>query len=178
MHEQWAEKFWARVKKAEPEDGCWEWTGSRLPSGYGRFYPAWKVGLYAHRVSWEMANGREIPYGLEVLHACDNPSCVRPDHLSVGTRSDNMQDMLAKGRGGDVGSPGERHPHRKLTAGQVREIRARWKAGGIRQQELADEFGVTKTNIGLIVRRVAWKSVEEQTAPDAKIAKYARGTER
>jgi len=165
MHEQWAEKFWARVRKAESEDSCWEWTGSRLPSGYGRFYPAWKVGVYAHRISWEMANGREIPSGLEVLHACDNPSCVRPDHLSVGTRSDNMQDMLAKGRGGDVGSPGERHPQHKLTAPQVLDIRSRLASKADRRA-LAVEFGVSVELINAIATGRAWKHLAGSAGPD------------
>ena len=159
----WAQKFWPRVDKEGPtvREGlgpCWLWTGSRQPRGYGHFYPKLHVGLYAHRVSWELAFG-PIPAGLHVLHHCDNPPCVRPEHLFVGTRSDNMKDMLAKGRGGHRGAPGERHPCHKLTDAQVVAIRERWDAGGVLQRTLAAEFGVTRGLIGMIVRRVAWKCV-------------------
>lgn len=162
MHEQWADKFWILVDKDGPVlrpaiGECWIWTGSRLPKGYGRFYPRWRVGLYAHRVSWEMANGIAVPDGLDVRHECDNPPCVRPSHLVVGTKSDNMQDMLRRGRGGEVGSPGELHPAHKLTEEQVLEIRRRWVDGGVSQRELAVEFGVTRGLVGHIVRRVAWR---------------------
>lgn len=157
MHEQWREKFEALIKKSDGADACWEWQGSRLPSGYGRFYPKWKVGLYAHRVAWEMANERAIPSGLHVLHRCDNPRCVRPGHLRIGTRSDNMQDMVAKGRAGDTAHRGERHPSAKLSLVQVDEIRAEWATGGVRQRELAERYGVTRSLIGQIVRRTVWR---------------------
>lgn len=87
------ERFWRRVKKT---DGCWEWTGGLLSSGYGAcFVGAYSTG--AHRVSWELANG-PIPDGLWVLHHCDNRPCVRPDHLFLGTVLDNNRDAIAKGR--------------------------------------------------------------------------------
>lgn len=88
-----AEQFWERVPVAGP-DQCWEWMGAKTGrDGYGRV-----GGQRAHRVSWEIANGRPIPEGLIVLHSCDNPPCVNPRHLSVGTNTDNMRDASAKGR--------------------------------------------------------------------------------
>lgn len=91
-----AERFWEKVRKS---DGCWEWTGSRNAAGYGKLSEgaAGSPRLRAHRVSWELANG-PVPAGLWVLHRCDNPPCVRPDHLWLGTRLDNMQDCARKGR--------------------------------------------------------------------------------
>jgi len=90
------DRFWARVDR-DP-DGCWEWTGARWVEGYGRLSLGPGVGpKKAHRLSWELHYGA-IPDGLDVLHRCDNPPCVRPDHLFVGTQADNMRDARAKHR--------------------------------------------------------------------------------
>ena len=85
--------FWKRVVMGT---GCWEWAGKRTSLGYGRL----KVGpryWYAHRRAWVLAKG-PIPSGMRVCHRCDNPSCVRPDHLWLGTQTDNVRDMMTKGR--------------------------------------------------------------------------------
>lgn len=89
---EFAERFWSQVRKSE---GCWEWMGTRDPSGYGLTY--FGAALKAYRVAWELTHG-PIPAGLHVCHACDNPPCCRPDHLWLGTHRDNMDDMVAKGR--------------------------------------------------------------------------------
>lgn len=91
-----AERFWAKVDKS---GNCWTWTAFKNPKGYGLMGHVQADGnQMAHRVSWVMANG-EIPAGMLVLHRCDNPSCVRPDHLFLGTAQDNADDMMRKGRG-------------------------------------------------------------------------------
>lgn len=104
MPETLEDRFWAKVRKS---DDCWEWTASKKPSGYGqirqRVNGSW-TSSYAHRVSYELANG-PIPDGLLVCHRCDNPECVRPIHLFLGTNADNLQDMASKGRHFLTGRP-------------------------------------------------------------------------
>lgn len=87
------DRFWSKVKKSE---GCWEWQATLSNKGYGQFRVDGKLAL-SHRFAYELAKG-PILKGLHILHSCDNPACVNPDHLSVGTRADNMQDMTSKGR--------------------------------------------------------------------------------
>ena len=90
-----AERFWPRVRKG---DGCWEWQGHRSSHGYGKIGCGGK-DIGTHRVAWELAHG-PIPAGMHVCHRCDNPPCVRPDHLFLGTHSDNMRDLAEKGLAG------------------------------------------------------------------------------
>jgi hypothetical protein len=160
-------KFWSRVDKNGPipahcpELGrCWVWTRAKAVSnGYGIFGPAFKRVYRAHRFAWVVTHG-EITPGLYVLHACDNPPCVRPTHLSLGTQRDNMRDCANKGRVRIDGPKGATHHSAKLTEDQVRAIRARAAAGEM-QRSLAREFSVTDTVVSAIVRRRTWKHLEE-----------------
>lgn len=102
-------RFWAKVAKS---DGCWEWTGPRLPRGYGVIRADGRQ-TYAHRVSWLLHFG-PIPDRAFVLHHCDNPPCVNPAHLWVGSQADNVRDMIAKGRARYTNhARGDQHPVRR-----------------------------------------------------------------
>lgn len=95
-HTPLEQRFWPKVDK-RGADECWLWLGARIPKGYGRILGSSKP-VYAHRASWEIANDQSVPTGLVVMHSCDNPPCVNPAHLSVGTAGDNNRDAIAKGR--------------------------------------------------------------------------------
>jgi hypothetical protein len=149
------DRFYSKI--AVTETGCHEWQANRLPSGYGSF---WLNGTnrLAHRVAWELVNG-EIPDGLNVLHKCDNPKCVRAEHLFLGTTQDNVADRERKGR--NRPPKGEQCGTHKLTEIQVIEIRERYAAGGILLRELAIEYGVGKAAIGKITRRERWAHIQD-----------------
>lgn len=153
----WRERFESRLSK-QP-DGCWIWTGTKIPRGYGLFYPAWRVHIYAHRFAWELAHDASIPSGLHILHTCDNPSCANPAHLVAGTHSDNMQDCVRKGRHKSSSVRGEARHNAKLTERKVRAIREQ-RAAGVGPTELARKYGVSKQTIKLIVARKSWNHVE------------------
>lgn len=87
------QRFWSKVKKTE---GCWEWVGATTGGGYGSMFFQGRSHR-AHRIAWMMVHG-PIPEGLHVMHSCDNVKCVRLDHLSLGTMSDNILDAVSKGR--------------------------------------------------------------------------------
>jgi hypothetical protein len=142
----YTERFWSKVNKTA---NCWVWTCRIDHKGYGRFAID---GVYhrAHRVAWELTNGT-IYDGLHVCHECDNPRCVRPDHLFLGTRSDNMQDALKKGRF----ITGEDHAHSKLTAEQVKMIRASTE----RTSVLARRFQVSYMAAKFARARITWKQI-------------------
>ena len=129
------ERFALRVKKGR---GCWEWTGTRNPQGYGVL----RVGegnKLAHRLAWELANS-PIPLGLHACHKCDNRGCVRPDHLFLGTIADNNADMRAKGR--SSGKPS------KISKKDIHRI----EASSATSNALAQRFGVSETTIRVIRR--------------------------
>jgi HNH endonuclease len=151
------------------QGGCWLWLASKLPNGYGRFNWNGRSG-YAHRFSWELYFG-PIPDGVEVCHSCDNRACVNPCHLFLGTRKDNMRDMVAKGRGHwqrdperakeqgrRLGNSPQRHSSAKLSKEDVRVARYLLERGAF-VPDIAACFGVHKTTISDIEHRRKWKNV-------------------
>jgi len=152
-------RFWGKVDKERSNvfyngTRCWEWTAGREGDGYGSFRLDGKQHK-AHRISW-ILNFVEIPQGMGVLHHCDNPPCVNPEHLFLGTHKDNMQDKAMKGRNKKyrpLTPPKPRKYRYKLTDEQVIEIRRRyaaWGRGGENCRQLAKEFGVSKSIIHAI----------------------------
>lgn len=135
-------------------DGCWEYQGQRDPKGYGRFPMSGKKQL-AHRAAWMLRYG-DIPDGLMVCHRCDNPPCCNPHHLFLGTASDNVQDMVQKGRQNLVNPKGEDHGMAKLTSADVDEIRSTYAAGGATQRSLAEDYGICQAQVWRIVNNVCW----------------------
>lgn len=140
-------RFWAKVDR---NGDCWVWMGCRSRGGYGKFGVDGSRWAPAHRVAHELAIG-PIPDGLDVLHRCDNPPCVRPDHLLAGTRLDNMRDAQAKGRL----AVGERNGAAKLTTAIAADIRARHEAGES-QARLGRRYGVSQRAVWQVVRGLTW----------------------
>jgi hypothetical protein len=150
------ERFWARVNKRGPIvrrlGRCWNWTGLRQPRAkwaYGRLTVNSR-STFAHRVSWELAMGW-IPTGFWVLHHCDNPVCVRPSHLYLGTAVENARDRQTRGRT----ARGERAGSSKLTEAQVRAIRA----SSDTSSQIVKRYGITSRMVWLIRKRLAWAHV-------------------
>jgi hypothetical protein len=152
-------RFWAKVDRT---GSCWEWTAYRQGSGYGWFWVRGqgpqRVSVLAHRMAWELTHG-PIPDGLCVCHHCDNPPCCNPVHLFLGTDSDNKVDAWNKGRGTRPCKWGEENGYAKLTEAAIREIRRRYAAGGVTQQELADAYGVNQTKISAAILRRTWAHI-------------------
>lgn len=141
------------------DNGCMLWTGTNSSYGYGDIVTYDKNGkrvhLQAHRVSWELQVG-PIPDGMWVLHNCpsgDNPQCVNHEHLFIGTRADNIADAVAKGSL----SKGEDRYNAKLTDAIAAEIRERYKAGGISQKKLGEEYDVKQGIIWGVIHMNRWK---------------------
>lgn len=138
-------------------DSCWEWQRATNQFGYGTLTVDGRR-IYAHRLAFELYAGMSIPFGMHVCHRCDNPRCINPDHLFLGTRSDNMRDCFAKGRSSvkPVSLIGERNPAAKLNGDDVAKIREMLKSGSS-QLSVARRFGVSQSQVSNIKRGVQWK---------------------
>lgn len=175
------EHFWAKVDQS---DNCWLWTAAHRPAGYGTYYVD-RYPKLAHRVAWELTYG-DIPTEMYVCHTCDNPPCVRPDHLFLGSRADNTADARHKGR--LQRTPGalircewcgtqryydahrargrrycstacQRAGNRKLTENIVRDIRDRLAEGRESLAVIGRAFGVSQSMVWQIAHRKAWAHV-------------------
>lgn len=159
--ERFKEIFWNKVEKT---DGCWIWQGGKNKDGYGTITSSTEYGIYssrlAHRISYWLTYG-DYDTKLKVCHECDNPSCVNPNHLFLGTQKDNMVDMVNKNRNFAITKPesqirGEEVHCAKLTMDKAREIRKIYKEGAT-LDELAQVYNVSIQSIFKVVHYKSWK---------------------
>lgn len=137
------------------ESGCHEWPNSKNSRGYGTLGGDLNgPTLAAHRVAWEIAHG-PIPPGMGVRHICDNPPCINPEHLLLGTHQDNMDDRTARERQ----VRGTRSSKAKLTEDQVRQMRALYATGAVRKVDLAAQFGIGFSTVRQVLNRQTWRHV-------------------
>lgn len=134
--------------------GCWEWVGHKDPNGYGRLNIGGKP-ILAHRISYMLQYG-DVPDEMDVLHKCDTPKCVNPEHLFLGTQADNVRDMHEKGRALKRGLKGTEHNLAKLDEAAVRAIRASTEPDG----KVAAAFGIARTTVSDIRKRRSWAHIE------------------
>lgn len=143
------QRFWEKVNKT---DDCWEWTAALNSSGYGTISVNGKERR-AHRISWQLHYGT-IPEGMLVCHKCDNRKCVNPDHLFLGTNSDNIHDCCVKGR--RPRQSGENNNSAKLTSDDVEEIRDLYKGKNFNCRQLAKIFNISTSHVAGIIRGRYW----------------------
>lgn len=159
------QRFEAKWKR-DPQSGCWLWTASTAGKGYGQLrIPGTRRNVYAHRFSYELYRGA-IPPGMQLLHSCDNPRCVNPDHLSIGTCKENLQDMKEK----DRSTFGERNQRAVLSEAQVAAIKVLLADGSMPQRAIASQFGVSQIQVSRIKRGERWERVRpDLTLPSTPI---------
>lgn len=148
----------ARIKKTDA--GCWEWTGAKCYAGYGKMY-ANRKARDTHRIAYEVFCG-PIPDGMYVCHRCDNPPCVNPEHLFLGTPKANQQDMRDKGRA--VHLKGEAKSSAGLTDADVLRLRKMF-GGGVKRSEIATTFGLDETTVTHIATGKIWKHLPGAVPP-------------
>jgi hypothetical protein len=153
------DRFWSKVERG---DGCWTWTAA-TNGRYGLFCVSRRGGpfnrrQYAHRCAYTLSHG-PLNVGMYVCHRCDNPLCVRPDHLFAGSPADNHWDCRAKGRWVHVPHIGEAHGRALVTVADVRRMR-RLHTSGTRISAISVQFGVSETQAHRIVKRQSWRHVE------------------
>lgn len=142
-------RFWARVKKTKT---CWIWTGAKNSKGYGDIMINGKHEK-SHRYSYLISKG-EIPYNKHVLHHCDNPTCVNPEHLWIGTNHENVLDKISKGR--DSNKSGKNNPNVKLNGEKVNKIRKLYKQGEHNMVQIGKIFNVNRNVISRVVNQKYW----------------------
>jgi hypothetical protein len=161
------ERFWSKVHRPTDADSCWIWHGTTDQQGYGLFTVCRRM-LKAHRVSYFLATGTD-PAAMLVCHTCDNPPCVNPSHLFLGTAGDNLSDCISKGRfvnGRPRAHPetivrGERCHLAKLTEQKVRELRSLDPRPYGRDEEItvARKYGISRNSLRNVIFRRTWKHI-------------------
>lgn len=139
------------------ETGCWEWVGTKRGESAGVYYGGTSIGgksILAHRASYELYVGK-IPDGMLVCHKCDNPKCVNPEHLFLGTHFDNARDMSIKNRG----TNGEKSNNSKLTNTKAVEIVFAASMKNMKQKDIASVFGISEKTVNKIFNRKSWKHI-------------------
>lgn len=147
-----ADRFWLKVNKGDGK-GCWLWTGALSRDGYGSFGGGNGKSVLAHRFSYLLANG-SLPTDQEICHHCDNPSCVRPEHLFAATHAENMADSVTKGRLGSRPAKGDRNGGNKYRPSVIRRVLA--LAGTMSQQAISSKTGVSQSHVSRIIRHQSW----------------------
>jgi len=142
-----------KSKSVSGNGGCINWIGYKIKSGYGRITIS-RTQHLAHRLSWQINIG-PIPNGIDVLHKCDNPSCVNHKHLFLGTHKENMKDMKEKNRS----CAGEKHPKRKLSNKQVLQIRDMYKTGNLTHLDISKKFGIARSGVSRIINKKLWRHI-------------------
>lgn len=146
-----SERFREKVDVRGPDD-CWPWLASTKQGGYGKCGDERGRVQLTHRVAYQLVNG-PIPEGMVVCHQCDNPRCVNPAHLYLGTQADNLRDMRNKGR--DNPPRGARHPKARLTEDLARSIRNDPRS----HRRIARELGIGKSTVGMIKAGITWTHI-------------------
>lgn len=143
------DRFWSKANIRHDGSSCWQWSGSTA-KGYGRFgYSG--ISRPAHRIAFTLTHG-EIPYGMFVCHHCDNPLCIRPSHLFLGTHDQNMSDMARKkrSRNGGMAPRGDSHGRSVLTDNEVRQLLLMYSVGWS-YLYLSEFFSITRQHVGVLV---------------------------
>lgn len=153
LTEKQSRNFWRKIDRGEEPDYCWWWNGSTTRDGYGTFRLGSKI-VKAHRVSYALHIGA-FPSNKLICHRCDNPRCVNPMHLWIGTDGDNALDRNNKGRG-VVCVPRSEEPHSgaKLTVSQAEEIRKLYLSGAYTQKEIGEMFSICQPVVSRVYRRL------------------------
>lgn len=157
-------QFWGALV---PKNGCWEWSGAGTGKGHGRLRWSGRQ-VCAHRLAAYLSgliSALDLEAGVGgpdlVLHHCDNPLCCNPDHIYVGTQSQNLRDAYVRGRRVPYHERGTAHPNSRFTDAQIREVRKLYALGGKTQAQIAELFGASQTWVSQVIRRKRYQDVSQ-----------------